>query len=72
MPSQDEIKDCLQKHLSYEIEMLRVAAMRLTKIKGPETRVIRGHQSSWSIEMILAFGGMTMAGPVLSPLGRGS
>ena len=35
-PSDDEINNCLQRHLPYEIDMLRVAAGRLKEIKGPD------------------------------------
>lgn len=37
MPSEDEIENCLKDHLPYEINMLRIAAIRLTKIKVPST-----------------------------------
>src|SRR5262245_20443645 len=37
MLSEDEIENCLKDHLPYEINMLRVAAIRLTKIKVPST-----------------------------------
>ncbi|MGB9369249.1 MAG: hypothetical protein WCE79_24885 [Xanthobacteraceae bacterium] len=37
MPSHDENKNCLEDHLPYEIDMLRVAAMRLRQIKEAGT-----------------------------------